>query len=271
MRSRCPAASATWLLIDASLGRLQEQSTGSSRARRRCARRRSRASGRGGDDRAALVARAVGNADAVGDDALVQLSAGADRHIIPQPCCGRARAESTRSQPRAREPRALVAGERRATSRGSRAACRCRGTTRRRRSRDAAGAARRSAPDRARSTDSAGTPSSSAANASRARDLDADEVERRRRLRACARVKPVTAPVVGDDDAAVLVGPRVRDQRHRHERARFAVARDRARQMSTSVSVSPLTIRKRRRRASTRSGSAWRGPPAEPSTGCSHE
>ena len=38
--------------------------------------------------------------------------------------------------------------------------------------------------------------------------------------------------------------------------------------MSTSVSVSPLTMRKV---DASSSGSAWRGPPAEPSTGFSHE
>ena len=65
----------------------------------------------GGDDRAALVARAVRNARAVRDDALVQMSSRTDRHIIPQQL-RTSTAESPMRRARPDELRAFGLGER---------------------------------------------------------------------------------------------------------------------------------------------------------------
>ena len=98
--------------------------------------------------------------------------------------------------------------------------------------------------------------------------LDPDEMVRG--LTRSARDPTCERPVRSDTHAAVLLRLCVRHDGHGDQRPRAAMVIEKGREGSTSVSVSPLTMRNVAG-TSASSGSARFGPPADPSTGTSHE
>ena len=231
-----------------------------------------RRAARGGDDRQAGPSNARRDPDAVGHDALVQRRVLADLHIVPQNRPNETGRWSDGARAPRREPTEATAGPRPrrrrtpATSPGSRPACRCRRTPRRRprlgRCRDAPG----SAPGRRIPTDSAGSSSGRPANASRS--ATCTPMKCQDGLALPRPHEPRHLAVGLHDDAAVALGLAVRHDRHRHQRAATRVRRRRAPRIEVGQGVAVDDEEATRRRAAAARGA---GRPPEPRTGFSHE